>query len=83
MSEPTNDAFESLANAVVLQAVEDYRRNAKQKRSLDIRLAILMEEIESVRRKKSEIERFFKSKWYQTLTDVNGELLLKKLEKES
>lgn len=68
------DPYERLANAIVLQAVSDYRtvlqkirKNPKNKEAVD----------EALR-----IERFFLSQWYQTLTSVDGEYLINRLRKE-
>ena len=69
------DPYEKLANAIVLQAVSDYRaalqkvrKNPKNKDALDEAL---------------QIERFFQSQWYQTLTSVDGEYLIDRLRKEA
>lgn len=66
--------YERLANAIVLQAVEDYRtalrkvrKNPKNREALDAAL---------------QIEKFFCSQWYQTLTSVDGEYLITQLRKE-
>lgn len=69
------DPYEKLANAIVVQAVSDYRaalqkvrKNPKNKDALDEAL---------------QIERFFRSQWYQTLTSVDGEYLIDRLRKEA
>ena len=69
------DPSESLANAIVLQAVADYRaalkkikRNPKNKEAVSEAL---------------QIEKFFRSQWYQVLTSVDGEYLIRKLQKEA
>lgn len=69
------DPYEKLANAIVVQAVSDYRaalqkvrKNPKNKDDLDEAL---------------QIERFFRSQWYQTLTSVDGEYLIDRLRKEA
>ena len=69
-----NYLWEELANAIVLQAVKDYRiarwrvrRFAHAKKS---QATIL------------ECERFFRSGWFRLLTDLNGEELLKELRSE-
>lgn len=68
------DPYERLANAIVLQAVDDYRRALKAvKRNPSNRTAI--DEALS-------IERFFRSGWYSTLTSVDGEYLLRRLQEE-
>lgn len=55
--------YEDLANAIIIQAVKDYRRT----KSPQVR---------------SEIKRFFKSEWFSMLTNVDGDMLIKKLERE-
>lgn len=66
--------YERLANAIVLQAVSDYRaalrkvrKNPKNREALDSAL---------------QIEKFFYSQWYQILTSVDGEYLITQLRKE-
>lgn len=68
------DPYERLANAIILQAVTDYRaalkrvkRNPKDRERMD----------EALR-----IERFFRSGWYQCLTNVDGEYLIRRLQDE-
>jgi len=66
--------YEKLANAIVLQAVSDYRaalkkvkKNPKNRDAIDGAL---------------QIEKFFQSEWYQALTSVDGEYLISRLRKE-
>lgn len=66
--------YEKLANAIVLQAVSDYRaalkkvkKNPKNRDAIDEAL---------------QIEKFFRSEWYQTLTSLDGEYLIERLRKE-
>lgn len=66
------DPYERLANAIVLQAVDDYRRalravkrNPSNKNAIDEAL---------------NIERFFRSGWYSTLTSIDGEYLIRRLQ---
>ena len=66
--------YEKLANAIVLQAVSDYRaalkkvkKNSKNRDAIDEVL---------------QIEKFFRSEWYQTLTSLDGEYLIERLRKE-
>ena len=62
------DPYESLANAVVLQAVKDYRRELRCAGRTPLR---------------EELERFFSSVWYSQLTKLDGEYLMRKLQEES
>ena len=65
MSDITN--YENLANAIILQAVKDYRMALKcMKANPD----------------KDEIERFFRSQWFTVLTSVDGEMLIRSLTME-
>lgn len=68
------DPYESLSNAIILQAVKDYciagkrlKRNPKNK---DAKLMI------------EDCERFFCSDWFSVLTSVDGKRLKKKLQEE-
>jgi len=66
--------YEALANAVVLQAVKDYRAaKRKLKRRPDN---------ESAQRDLKECEIFFKSRHFNTFTDLDGKALLHRLEEE-
>ena len=68
------DSYERLANAIILSAVSDYRAALKRvKRNQRIKTAI-----DEVLR----IEKFFRSPWYQQLTSVDGELLIRRLQDE-
>lgn len=68
------DPYENLANAIVLTAVDDYRRAlrrfVKNPNSKDAKADV------------DEMERFFRSKWYSVLTSVEGEYLIRKLRAE-
>ena len=75
MDESNYDPYEELANAVVIQACEDYKRvyvchlcgNGKGKR---------------IQKQLKELEAFFRSDWYKTLTEVDGEYLMQRLQEE-
>ncbi len=68
------DPYERLANAIILNAVADYRaalkkikRNPKSKAAIDEAL---------------QLEKFFGSSWYQQLTSVDEKFLIRKLQEE-
>ena len=69
------DAYENLANAVILRAVEDYRVAMR-------RLAINPKYPEALRMK-ADCEEFFLSTWFSELTKLDGADLLKKLKEEA
>lgn len=68
------DPYERLANAIILQATSDYRRDLKKLKKNPQNRDVLNEVM--------QIEKFFHSSWYQVLTTVDGEFLLEKLRKE-
>ena len=59
----TDENYERLAEAIILQAVTDYRKSDD-------------EEV------KKSIERFFRSEWFYVLTELDGEMLIKRLRRE-
>ena len=67
-------AYENLANAIVEQAVTDYRR-ARAKLAKDA------EDVMALKTRR-ETERFFCSAWFGQLTSIDGEWLLQNLEGE-
>ncbi len=64
------DGYERLASAIVVQAAKDYRSVARGKRTKAKTAEV------------KEIEEFFLSDWFMTLTDVDGGVILKKLQEE-
>lgn len=61
--------YEELVPGILLQAVKDYRKALRKhyRRPDDPRY---FDEI-------SEVERFFRSGWYEMLTDIDGETAMK------
>jgi len=68
------DPYERLANAIILQAVADYRVLLKKIKAHPKNRQAIDEAL--------EIEKFFRSGWYQMLTGVDGEFLIRKLQEE-
>ena len=68
------DPYERLANAIVLQAVSDYRVALKKLKAHPKNREAISEAL--------EIEKFFRSSWYSILTDVDGEYLIRRLQDE-
>lgn len=66
-----DEPYERLANAIILQAVRDYRTALKALR--------MNPRNKATQSDRDEIERFFRSQWYQALTTVDGEMLIRKL----
>ena len=69
------DAYQSLANAIVIQACRDYKK--AYRRYLRRLHSTSKPDIELL-----ELEDFFRSKWYKILTDIDGELLMERIRKE-
>ncbi len=70
----SENPYEALANAIVLQAVNDYRAALKKvKKNPNNRIAL---------DEALQIERFFRSHWYQVLTSIDGEYLINRLRRE-
>ena len=68
------DPYENLVNAIVLQAVKDYRDALKRLKKKPSNQATLSDTM--------ECEYFFRSGWYAALTNVDGEYLIYKLREE-
>ena len=66
-----NDTYVRLANAVILQAAKDYHNALKRLKKHPRNETALYT--------KREVERFFRSDWYASLTTVNPEILIRKL----
>lgn len=66
------EGIENLTNAIILQAVKDYRKALKGF-SLNGKssTAVIV-----------DCERFFRSDWYRQLTNVDGEYLMTTIRKE-
>ena len=68
------DPYERLANAIILQAVSDYKVALKKIKAHPKNREAISEAL--------EIEKFFRSGWYGILTDVDGEYLIRRLQDE-
>ena len=69
-----NKNWEALTQAIILQAVEDYRKCRRLvRRKPDQKAAQAM-----IR----EVEQFFRSRWFCQLADVDGVKILEELKKE-
>lgn len=60
------NGYEKLAEAIILQAVKDYRKALKH----------------DERGRKREIERFFRSEYFTVLTNISSEMMIQKLRAE-
>ena len=83
--------YENLANAIIIQACDDYRTYRRQLKKLqasepkngDAKAKARYEKkLEQVKADIREVVSFFYSDWYSQLTTVNPEYLLERLNKE-
>ena len=74
VNKQTGNAYENLANAIIVQAAEDYRAALKKIKAHPKNKDVINEVL--------RIERFFRSGWYQTLTSVDGECWIRRLQAE-
>ena len=90
------DPYEVLANAIIMQAVDDYREakrflNRHPELSNPVKLARMDKERRSkllAEKRNSEgtireVERFFRSGWFDVLSKADGVELLSKIQRES
>ena len=69
------NGYQNLANAIIEQAVKDYREALRRlKRHPDSKAAMELA---------MECERFFRSGWYGVLTDIDPDYLIERLRKEA
>ena len=69
------EGYDALRNAVVLQAIKDYRKALKKLKSR--RRNVLAESTVK------EVEEFFRSGRFSLFTEVDGEMLIKRLREEA
>lgn len=69
------DPYVALANGIVLQACKDYRKYYR----LHLRTYRIGD---NPNEKLAELEKFFRSDWYKTLTSVDGEYVMKRIRED-
>lgn len=69
------DGYQKLAGAITVQAVEDFRKSL---RHLAIGKGNLDLDIREIR----DVIRFVNSKWFTTLTSVDPDIVIKRLQEE-
>lgn len=62
------DPYHELANAIVMQAVKDYRKALKY--------YFLRPQRKEYQQDVEELERFFTSEWFQLLSELDGPALM-------
>ncbi len=73
--EPFADCWQDLADAIILQAVSDFRKTQKLLKQKSDNKEQLLE--------LHRLERFFRSNWFKALTTLDGSQLLTDLRKEA
>ena len=68
------DFYADLANAIIIQAVKDYRNALKTLKRYP--------RYEPAKKVVAEVEEFFRSEWYRTLTSVDADMLMTKIRRE-
>lgn len=69
-----NNLYEKIAEAIILQAVKDYRDALKRLKKYPNKDTYIFV--------KQEVEQFFRSNWYTYLTSIDPEILIRKLNAE-
>ncbi len=86
------EPYENLANAIVMQAVKDYRQAihflkrhphtpdlGTEEAKKDKRKRTLREKIINNEGVQDDVERFFHSGWFELLSNLDGKVLLNKV----
>ena len=68
------DFYTDLANAIIIQAAKDYRKALKTLKRYP--------RYEPAKKVVAEVEEFFHSAWYRTLTSVDADMLITKIRRE-
>ncbi len=68
------NGYEHLANAVIVQACHDYRLLATRLKKSPENVVLQGEIL--------KLEQFFRSEWFQVLSEADGEQILKQLQRE-
>ena len=69
------DPYVALANGIILQACKDYRKYYR----LHLRTSRIGDKPNE---KLAEVEKFFRSEWYKSLTSVDGEYVMKRIRED-
>ncbi len=72
--EKTISPEQMLANAIIVQAADDYRVSLRR-----LKLNRMSREFQMM---KEECERFFQSEWFEVLTNLDGTTIMNRIRKE-
>ena len=76
------EPYSELANAIILRAIDDYRRSLERLNYLLETPQFNGKRIVEIKMEIDKIESFFRSEWYDEMTDISGEDVIKKVRKE-
>lgn len=83
--ENTEQRYEDLAKAIIIQAADDYKRYKFVLDTMDIRKYKTYEgrkrAVENATNQVKKVEVFFHTAWFNELSNLNGDFALKALEK--
>ena len=74
MAKSDGNPYENLAASIIVTACNDYRMTLKKIRRNPNNKEAMSEAM--------ELERFFHSPWYSTLTSVDGDFIIRKIRAE-
>ena len=75
-------AYRNLANAIIIQAVKDYKNRIGMLNYLLKTPEFNGKRIVEIKMEIDKIESFFRSELYDEMTDISGEDVIKKVRKE-
>lgn len=76
------EPYSRLANAIILRAVDDYRGHLDTLKYLLETPEFNGVRIVEIKRQIDKLERFFRSEWYNELTNISGEDVIRNIRKE-
>ena len=69
------DPYEEIANAIIIQACNDYKKSYHRHLNRNTIVTVTDQEL-------TELEDFFRSDWYKKLTEIDGECLMERLREQ-
>ena len=75
--------YNDLANAIIIRAIDDYKMCLDRLKYLLREPSFNGKRIVETKREIDKIEEFFRSEWYDMMTGISGEDVIKKVRKEA
>lgn len=76
------EPYRNLANAIILNAVDEYRKSLEKLKYLLKTPEFSGYQIKEINRQIDKLEKFFRSEWFSELTNISGEDIIKKARNE-